>query len=132
MGSIVEDDSTPLLEFVVVSLSQFAATPEDGADPLLGDRDQILIPANGDVMVYGDGGAGKTTLCLDLACHLAGGNSWLGIDVAAPLTVLLVENEGPTALFRGKAKRKLKGWTGSAPRRPHQRAGGAVGEVHVR
>ena len=52
-------------------------------------------------MVYGDGGAGKTTLCLDLACHLAGGDEWLGIDVAAPLSVLLIENEGPTARCSG-------------------------------
>ena len=109
-----EDDDAVAPPFTVVPLAQFAATDEGGADPLLGDLDDILIPANGDVMVYGDGGAGKTTLCLDLACHLAAGDEWLGVAVAAPLNVLLIENEGPRPLFRGKAKRKLKGWTGSA------------------
>jgi len=57
----------------------------------------------------------KTTLCLDLTCHLAGGDDWLGIAVPVPLNVLLIENEGPRALFRGKAKRKLEGWIGSDP-----------------
>jgi len=49
----------PRPSFVVQTLAEFAATKEDGADPLLGDKDQVLIPANGDVMMYGDGGAGK-------------------------------------------------------------------------
>ena len=53
----------------VVSLADFAAIDEQGAEALLGDGTDTLIPANGDVMVYGDGGAGKTTLCIDLACH---------------------------------------------------------------
>ena len=53
-------------------------------DPLLGDRDNILIPANGDVMFYGDGGAGKTTLCLDLACHLAAGTTGSASPIPAP------------------------------------------------
>ena len=64
-------------------------------------------------MVYGNGGAGKTTLVVDLACHLAAGDAWLGIPVARPLRVLLVENEGPRPHFRRKLRRKLDGWAGS-------------------
>jgi hypothetical protein len=101
-------------ELTVVTLDAFAAVVEEGADALLGDRNDILIPTNGDVMVYGDGGAGKTTLCLDLACHLSAGAGWLGIEVARPLRVLLIENEGPRPLFRAKTGRKLKGWLGGA------------------
>ena len=82
-GTIPPDDEP--VELTVVTLAEFAATEEAGAQPLLGDADDILIPANGDVMVYGDGGAGKTTLCVDLACHLAAGIAWLGIAVAKPL-----------------------------------------------
>jgi ABC-type molybdenum transport system ATPase subunit/photorepair protein PhrA len=55
-----------------ITLQQFAAVKEEGGKPLLGDRDQVLIPEDGDVMIYGDGGAGKTTLAIDLAIHWAG------------------------------------------------------------
>jgi AAA domain len=64
-------------------------------------------------MFYGDGGAGKTTLCIDLACHLAAGDDWLGFTVAEPVRVLLVENEGPRPQFRAKLRRKRDGWQGS-------------------
>ncbi len=44
-----------------------------------------------------------------------------------PVSVLLVENEGPRPLFRVKAERKLDGWTGLAARRPGPHRRGAVG-----
>jgi hypothetical protein len=31
-------------------------------------------------MNYGDGGASKTTLAIDLGSHIAGGDDWLGIE----------------------------------------------------
>jgi hypothetical protein len=97
----------------VVALEQFAAVDEPGADALLGDGSDALLPANSDVMVYGDGGAGKTTLTVDLVCHLGAGDNWLGVTVAAPLRVVIIENEGPRPLFRAKIRRKLADWTGS-------------------
>jgi hypothetical protein len=59
----------------IVSLDTFADTEEEGAEAVLGDADNAVIPEAGDVMVYGDGGAGKTTLVIDLACHLAAGDA---------------------------------------------------------
>ncbi len=47
--------------FRVVSLGDFVAVEEAGAEALVGDGESALIPAGGDVMFYGDGGAGKTT-----------------------------------------------------------------------
>jgi AAA domain len=96
----------------VVTLEEFVAVEESGAGALVGSADDALIPENGDVMIYGDGGAGKTTLSIDLACHLAAGDAWLGIPVERPARVLLVENEGPRAHFRAKLRRKAKAWTG--------------------
>jgi AAA domain len=64
-------------------------------------------------MIYGDGGASKTTLGIDLAVHLAAGDEWLGISVAEPRRVLIIEAEGPRPLFRSKLRRKLAGWRGS-------------------
>lgn len=96
-----------------VPLADFVAVDEPGADPLLGDPDDVLIPQGGDVMIFGDGGAGKTTLAVDLAFHLAAGVPWLGIPISAPVRVGVVENEGPRPLFRKKLRRKLDTWTGS-------------------
>lgn len=97
----------------VVTLDEFVAVEELGAEALLGDGESALIPEGGDVMLYGDGGAGKTTLAIDLACHLAAGDSWLGIPVARPVKVLVIENEGPRPQFRRKLRRKRDGWAGS-------------------
>jgi hypothetical protein len=93
-------------------IEEFAAVDEAGADPLLGDADNILIPENGDVMFYGKGGASKTTLTFDLAVHLAAGKDWLGIPIPRPVRVLVIENEGPRPLLRKKLRRKLAAWTG--------------------
>src|SRR5207248_6215569 len=70
-------------------------------------------PEGGDVMIYGDGGAGKTTLSIDLAFHLAAGDDWCGIAVPHKVRVGIVENEGPRALFRQKLRRKRESWAGS-------------------
>ena len=69
-------------EVELVTLAEFAAVDEPGAGALVGPENATLLPENGDVMLYGDGGAGKTTLTIDLAFHLAAGCDWLGMTVA--------------------------------------------------
>jgi hypothetical protein len=96
----------------VVTAAEFARVDEPGAEALLGGGREVVIPSGGDVMVYGDGGAGKTTLTTDLGCHLAAGDEWLGFDVPRPVRVLMIEAEGPRPLFRRKIERKLAGWLG--------------------
>jgi hypothetical protein len=96
----------------IVTLEEFAAVEELGALPIVGEPGSILIPEGGDVMLYGDGGAGKTTLSIDFAFHLASGTDWLGMPVPQPARVLLIESEGPRPLFRAKLKRKLEAWSG--------------------
>jgi hypothetical protein len=110
-GSQAPADPSEPLE--VVSIEEFAAVEEEGAAPLVGDAEGAVIPEGGDVMSYGDGGAGKTTLMNDLACHLAAGDDWLGITIARAVRALLIENEGPRPLFREKLRRKLARWQGS-------------------
>lgn len=99
----------------IVSLEEFVAVDEPGAEPLLGDEGGALIPEGGDVLVYGDGGAGKTTLLFDLALHLAAGEDWLEVPVKCPVNLLVIENEGPRPLLRNKLKRKIGAWKGAAP-----------------
>lgn len=101
----------PVLRFV--PLDDFVNVDEPGADALLGEPGNVVVPEGGDVMIYGDGGAGKTTLGIDLAFHLAAGDDWCGISVGRPVCVGIVENEGPRALFRQKLRRKRESWTGS-------------------
>ena len=90
-----------------------------------------LIPEGGDVMVYGDGGAGKTTLCLDLACHLAAGDDWLGIPVAAAVACCSSRTRPSAAVPRASsAQARRLGRLAARRPRPHRR--GAVGDVHLR
>jgi hypothetical protein len=89
-----------------------ADAEEEGSEAVLGDADNAIIPPSGDVMLYGDGGAGKTTLGVDLGCHMAAGKPWLGIDVLRPLRVVIIENEGPRPRFRRKLKKKRDAWSG--------------------
>jgi hypothetical protein len=95
---------------VISSLREFTETDEPAAAALLGTDENALIPENGDVMIYGDGGAGKTTLGIDLVFHLAAGRDWIGIPVPRECRVLLIENEGPRPQLRRKLKRKRKVW----------------------
>lgn len=102
-------------EVRIVIAREFADVVEPGADPLVGSDGDALIPEGGDVMIYGDGGASKTTLAIDLGLHLAAGANWLGVEVPRPVRVLLVEAEGPRPLFRTKVRTKLDGWEGPDP-----------------
>lgn len=96
----------------VVNLAEFVAVTEDSADPILGTKDDSLLPADGFLLMYGDGGAGKTTLSIDALAHLASGTPWLDTPIPNPSRVLLIENEGPRGPFRGTLEKKIAKWTG--------------------
>jgi hypothetical protein len=104
------EPSQPLLH--VVTLEEFASIHEPSADPLLGDKRNNLLAAGAISVVYGDGGAGKTTLFLDVAFHLATQSNWLGLDVPQRSRVLWIENEGPRGMFREKTDTKRSNWAG--------------------
>jgi hypothetical protein len=84
----------------IVSAAAFAAVDEPGANVILGDLEGGALIAEGSAAIlYGDGGTGKTTIAVDLGCHLAAGDDWLGILVPRPVRVLLLEAEGPRPQF---------------------------------
>ena len=95
-----------------VPAEEFAAVDEASAEPLLGDTETTVLAAGGLLVAYGDGGAGKTTLILDQAVHLAAGHDWLGLPVPRPCRVLWIEDEGPRGKFREKLRAKLAAWDG--------------------
>jgi hypothetical protein len=117
IGSVIEPEpgclaARPLLRFE--PLEVFTETHEEAAESLLdvGDEESLL-PADGTLVVYGDAGAGKTTLAIDLAVHAAAGVPWLGLfAIPRPMRVAIIEAEGSRARFRAKLQRKVAGWDG--------------------
>jgi len=100
----------PAVRFV--TFDEFISTEEPTADALLGSSDETLLPVGGMLLMYGDGGAGKTTLTIDAVVHLASGVPWLGIDVERPVVSGIIENEGPRGKFRRKLDSKFASWNG--------------------
>ena len=95
-----------------VSVEEFAAVHVEIPEPLIGGTETRLLPAASTIVFYGEGGSGKTTLEIDLSFHLAAGVDWLGFEIAEPVRVMLLENEGPIDEYRLKIRRKLASWEG--------------------
>jgi hypothetical protein len=97
-------------ELVFETLEAFAAIDEPGAEPLgRATAGGTVIPAGGLVLVFGSGGAGKSTLVVDLCFALAAGVAWLdAIEPARKLNVTIIENEGPRPMLREKFRQKLE------------------------
>lgn len=96
----------------IVTATTFVNRDDDPVVPLLGTIDQVVMPAGSLSFWYGAGGVGKTTLLLDMIAHAAAGIPWLDITVRRPLRILVLENEGPRAMFRDKLRKKAAGWDG--------------------
>ena len=99
-------------QITVVGLEQFAAHTEESATPLMGTPNDSLLPSEGLLLMYGDGGAGKTTLTVDAVAHMAAGMDWVQVVIPEPVRVLLIENEGPRGPFRETLAHKLARWDG--------------------
>jgi hypothetical protein len=96
----------------IVSFGEFVSVSEKSSRPLLGSPEENVLPAGGELLIFGEGGSSKTTLALDGVAHMAAGIEWLGLPVAEPVTVLVIENEGPRGPFREKLGRKAAAWDG--------------------
>ena len=62
-----EPQESELVEVRIVSAEKFGSVEEPGAESIIGEDGEAVIPEGGDVMIYGDGGSSKTTLAVDLA-----------------------------------------------------------------
>lgn len=111
------DVSAPAVR--IVSFGEFVSTSEPTAEALLGTPDNTILPLGGMLLMYGDGGAGKTTLTIDAVSHLASGTPWIGIPVERPVRTLMIENEGPRGKFRQRLSQKLASWNGHPPFSPN-------------
>jgi RecA-family ATPase len=63
-----------------------------------------LAPRTGLVVLYGESGCGKTFVAVDLACHVAAGLPWRGMEVEQGV-VIYVAAEAPESL-----KRRVWAW----------------------
>jgi KaiC/GvpD/RAD55 family RecA-like ATPase len=63
-----------------------------------------LLPGTGLGVIYGESGCGKTFVAVDLACHVAAGLPWRGMDVEQGV-VIYVAAEAPESL-----KRRVWAW----------------------
>jgi|GEM_PF-2120504 len=67
-----------------------------------------LLPADATTSLYADGGSGKSLLAVHLACHVALGLPWLGLDVDST-PVLYVDAELDVDEFGRRAFRVARG-----------------------
>jgi hypothetical protein len=111
----IPSDPAPPHQLQFTPLQTFIDTEETAAEALLGDDTNTLLPNGGTLLMYGDGGAGKTTLSIDGACHLAAGQAWLGNTTSRPCRIAIIENEGPRAKFRQHLRQKAAAWNGQPP-----------------
>jgi hypothetical protein len=101
-----EPDET---EFAL-ELDEFLELKMEPPPPILGTSRNAILVVGGLHIIAGQEGIGKTTLTLDLAFSLASGVDWLGWKVPAPVSLLLIENEGPQHAFREKLREKREHW----------------------
>jgi hypothetical protein len=99
-----------------VSLREFLKIELPTAEPLLGTPEETIIAAGGDVVTYGTGGSGKTTMTVDGAVHMAGGAPWIGMPVPRPIAITMIENEGVAGKFQQKLDRRVAAWQGDEVR----------------
>lgn len=104
---------------VFLTAREFTSRQFADPDPLLGSREMPILTRGGFNIMAGRPGAGKTTLIMDLCCHLACGLPWPAVDednpkaprpwdVPEPLNIALIVNEGPQEAFRQKLADKLE------------------------
>ena len=89
-------------------ISEFVALERPKAEPLLADIDGRAVVGRHSLVLLGAlGGHGKTTFSVDLLLHLAAGVDYPPFTVPRPVSILMIENEGPEELFAEKLEARL-------------------------
>lgn len=104
---------------VFLTADEFVSRKFADPEPLIGTTEMPILTRGGFNLLAGRPGSGKTTLILDMCCHLACGLPWPSSDpenpkaprpwpVPRPLNIALIVNEGPQEAFRQKLADKLE------------------------
>jgi hypothetical protein len=87
---------------------EFIALEREHREPLLADPDgRAAVGRASLTLIGGLGGHGKTTFDIDVFLHMAAGVDYPPWTVPRPVSILLVENEGPEELFAEKLAARL-------------------------
>jgi hypothetical protein len=103
---------------VFIDVHDFIEREVTNPDPLLGTEERAILARGGLGILAGRPGTGKTTLVLDMACHLAAGKPWPPQDESErapapwncpnPLRIAIIVNEGPESMFQAKLEDKIR------------------------
>jgi hypothetical protein len=97
-------DSRPF----ALPISEFISLERPKAEPLVADVDGRAVVGRKSLVLLGAlGGHGKTTFAVDLFLHLAAGVDYPPFTVPRPVSILMIENEGPEELFAEKLEARL-------------------------
>jgi hypothetical protein len=102
-----QSESIPPGRPFALPISEFIARERPTAEPLLADVDGRAVVGRKSLVLGALGGHGKTTFFVDLALHLAAGIDYPPFTVPPPVSVLMVENEGPEELLAEKLEARL-------------------------
>jgi hypothetical protein len=111
LESVTDSDPESVADFgqpFSLSLHEFVALPREHREPLLADSDGRAVVGRDSLTLLGAlGGHGKTTLFIDLALHMVAGVDYPPFTVPRPVSILIIENEGPRDLFQDKLGARL-------------------------
>jgi hypothetical protein len=102
-----------------VTFEEFVArTDEHPREPLITTEEQgTLAPAGALILLVAITSHGKTTLAIEFIQHASAGIAYNGLRFARPLSILVIQNEGPRDAFREKLEARLAHWDhGGKPR----------------
>jgi hypothetical protein len=90
-------------------VADFVAREREHREPLLASADGKAVVGHKSLTLLGAlGGHGKTTWAIDLFLHLAAGVDYAPWSVPRPVSILIIENEGPEELFAEKLAARVE------------------------
>jgi putative DNA primase/helicase len=104
VDSVVESErpfALPIREFVALERGHH--------EPMLADAEGRAVVGFLSLVLLGAlGGHGKTTWAIDLFLHMAAGVDFPPFAIPRPVSILVVENEGPEQMFADKLEARLQ------------------------
>jgi AAA domain len=101
--------STDPATWATFEAREFVALERERREPLLESSDgRTVVGVKSLVLLGALGGHGKTTKAIDLFLHMSAGVDYPPWSVPRPVSILIIENEGPEELFAEKIGARLQ------------------------
>jgi len=109
VDSDYDSDSVDSDRVFALPVHEFIALEREHREPLLASEDgRAVVGARSLTLVGALGGQGKTTWAMDVFLHMAAGVHYPPWTVVRPVSILMIENEGPEELFADKLEARLE------------------------